>query len=218
MELRPKIGGSYKSFKTRQPRLSLGVTDFILLRPCGDSFTGYQLRRESSSKCCSWPSRVWTISFLLTCLTFSSSMSQGEKICALGMKIFFVFHVPNVLLVIVHFVLLDRVSGTPSLPIFAFHLQSAFSKKSFKTHLFLSDWLCFLLWYHIVVFFNFYVTLYYVLHLMMLFIMLNSVCNFADFKILLFLLMLSYNVQRCDQFGIALYKCCVIIMIDNYRP
>ena len=53
MELRPKIGGSYRSFKTRQTRLSLGVTDFILLRPCRESFTGYQLMRESSSKCCS---------------------------------------------------------------------------------------------------------------------------------------------------------------------
>ena len=143
MELRPKIGGSYKSFKTRQPRLSLGVTDFILLRPCGDSFTGYQLTRESSAKCCSWPSRVWTISFLLTCLTFSSSMSQGEKICALGMKIFFVFHIPNLLLVTVHFMLLDRALELPPFPYSFLTFSQRFQKKSFKTHLFPSDWFAF---------------------------------------------------------------------------
>ena len=132
MELRPKIGGSYRSFKTRQPRVSLCLTYFILLHPCGESFTGYQLMRESSSKFCSWPLRVWTISFLPTCLTFSSSMSQGEKICALGMNIFFMFQVPNVLLVTVPFVLLNRASGTPSLPIFVSHRQSAFWKSPLK--------------------------------------------------------------------------------------
>ena len=50
----------------------------------------------------------------------------------------FVFHVPNVLLATVHFVLLDCASRTPSLPIFVSHLQSAFSKKenSLTTNLF----------------------------------------------------------------------------------
>ena len=86
---------------------------------------------------------------------FSSSMSQGEKICALGMNIFFVFHVPNVPLVTVHFVLLDRASGTPSLPYIRFSpLVSVFKKslKHVKTHLFPILLICFLPWYHIVVF------------------------------------------------------------------
>ena len=147
MELRPKIGGSYRSFKTRHPRLSLGVTDFILLRPCGKSFTGYQLMKASSSKCCSWPSRVWKISFLLTCLTFSSSMSQGEKICALGMNIFFVFHVLNVLLVTCSFYvagpllwnsLPSHIRFSPSVSVF---------KKSLKTHLFPSN--CFAFFFYL---------------------------------------------------------------------
>ena len=139
MELRTNIGGSYRSFNTRQPRLSLGVTDFILLRPCGESFTGYQLMRKSSSQCCFWPWRVWTISFLLTCLIFSSSMPQGEKISALAMNIFFVFHVPNVLLMTVHFVLLDHASGTPSPCHIRFSLSVSVFRKSLKAHLFPSD-------------------------------------------------------------------------------
>ena len=153
------------------------MTNFILLHPCEESFTGYQLTRESSSKCCSWPSRVWTISFLLTCLTFSSSMSQGEKICPLGMNIFFVFHIPNVPLVTVHFVLLDHASGTPSLPIFVSHLQSAFSKSPLKlTFSHLIDLLFYL--GIISLCFNFYVILYLLcsLHVMMLFLNYAIIC------------------------------------------
>ena len=48
---------------------------------------------------------------------------SGRENLRSGNEHLLVFHAPNVLLVTVHFVLLDRVSGTPSLSIFVFHLQ-----------------------------------------------------------------------------------------------
>ena len=87
-----------------------------------------QLMRWLSSKCCSWPSRVWTILFLLTCLILSSSVSQWEKICAPGINIFFVFHVCLCAIG-------DRLLSVAGprfwnalLPIFFSPFQSAFSK------------------------------------------------------------------------------------------
>ena len=42
-----------QKLQNKVAKVILGVTDFILLRPWEESFTGYQLMRESSSKCCS---------------------------------------------------------------------------------------------------------------------------------------------------------------------
>ena len=71
---------------------------------------------------------------------------------------------------------------------------------------------CILPGYIISMCFNFFVFLYDVHHILLL-LFFKLTYSYCNCRVLKFygVFFIFYNVQRCDQFGIALNKCCVII-------
>ena len=213
--LQPKIWGSYRSFKTRQPRLFSVATDFILLHP---------LRRELH--CLPIDERVI---FTVLLLIFKG-MSNLIPAYLSDLLIKYVSGRENLrsgnenLLCVSH---TKRAIGDCSFSVagpclwnalpshIRFSLSVSIFKKSLKTHLFPTDWLHFIPGIISCVF-NIYVPFIIFISFWLFLIIKYFVCNHADVLIftVYFDVFIQCIVQRCDHFEIALYKSCVIIILS----